>query len=125
MPSQERIEGLIERVERGEFLAAIEEYYGEDATMQENEQTPRAGREALLANERNVLRAFEKVRGHCVRPVLVSGDTAVIRWVFEFTARDGAAIRLDELALQRWQGDRIAEERFYYDPVQMRPRGER
>jgi hypothetical protein len=48
----------------------------------------------------------------------------VIHWVFEFTARDGAAIRLDELALQRWQGDRIAQERFYYDPIQMRPRGE-
>jgi ketosteroid isomerase-like protein len=121
MPSQKRIEGLIERVESGEFLAAIEEYYAEDAAMQENEQAPRTGREALLANERNVLRAFEKVHGRCVRPALVSGDTAVIHWVFEFTTREGKAIRLDELALQRWQGDRIAEERFYYDPVQMAP----
>jgi hypothetical protein len=25
---------------------------------------------------------------------------------------------IDELAYQRWDGDRIAEERFYYDPVQ-------
>jgi ketosteroid isomerase-like protein len=121
MPSQQRIEGLIERVETGEFLAAIAEYYAEDATMQENEQAPRAGREALLENERRVIAAFEKVRGRCVRPALVSGDTAVIHWVFEFTARDGRAIRLDELALQRWQGDRIAEERFYYDPIQMNP----
>lgn len=121
MPSPQRIEGLIERVESGEFLAAIEEYYAEDAAMQENEQAPRAGRDALLANERRVIGAFEKVRAHCVRPVLVSGDTAVIHWVFEFTARDGKAIRLDELALQRWQGDRIAHERFYYDPIQMTP----
>lgn len=121
MPSQKRIEGLIERVESGEYLAAIEAYYAEDATMQENEQAPRVGREALLANERNVLGAFEKVQGRCVRPALVSDDTAVIHWVFEFTTRDGRSIRLDEMALQRWQGDRIAEERFYYDPVQMRP----
>ena len=121
MPSPQRIEGLIGRVESGEYLAAIEEYYTEDAAMQENEQAPRVGREALLANERNVLRAFEKVTGRCVRPVLVSNDTAVIHWVFEFATRDGGAIRLDELALQRWDGDRIAEERFYYDPVQMRP----
>ena len=89
--------------------------------MQENEQAPRVGREALLANERNVLGAFEKVQGRCVRPAIVSGDTAVIHWVFEFTTRDGRSIRLDELALQRWSGDRIAEERFFYDPVQLQP----
>lgn len=27
----------------------------------------------------------------------------------------------DELALQRWRGDRVAEERFYYDPTQLSP----
>ena len=26
---------------------------------------------------------------------------------------------LEELAHQRWRGDRIAEERFYYDPAQL------
>jgi hypothetical protein len=26
---------------------------------------------------------------------------------------------MDELALQRWRGDRIVEERFYYDPAQL------
>jgi hypothetical protein len=28
---------------------------------------------------------------------------------------------MDELALQTWDGDRIATERFYYDPAQIRP----
>jgi hypothetical protein len=31
----------------------------------------------------------------------------------------GRTRRLDELARQRWQGDRIVEERFYYDPAQL------
>ena len=120
MPSEERIEGLIARVERGEFVEAIEEFYAEDATMQENQQAPRVGRPALVANERAVLAAFEKTQARCVRPVFVSGDEIVIHWLFEFSA-NGVAVRLDELAHQRWQGDSIVEERFFYDPVQLRP----
>ena len=121
MPTPDRIEALIARVERGDFVEAIEEFYADEATMQENGQAPRAGRDALVANERRVLAAFEKTRARCVRPVFVHGDHAVIRWLFEFSTAEGATVRLDELAHQRWQGDRIAEERFYYDPVQLRP----
>jgi len=45
----------------------------------------------------------------------------VIRWQFEFIPPEGPPMVLDELALQRWEGERIAEERFYYDPRQTRP----
>jgi ketosteroid isomerase-like protein len=121
MPIVERVEGLIARVEHGEFVEAIEEFYAEDATMQENQQAPRVGREALVANERAVLAAFEKTRARCARPVFVNGDQVVIHWLFEFSTKDGKTVRLEELAHQCWSGDRITEERFYYDPVQLRP----
>ena len=121
MPTPKRIDDFVARVERSEFLEAIAEFYAEDATMQENGEPPRVGREALLANERRVIAAFEKVDARCVRPVFVSGDQVVIRWLFQFATGDGRAIRLEEIALQRWQGDRIAEERFFYDPVQLKP----
>lgn len=121
MPSAERVEGLIAQVEAGEFVEAIEACYADDATMQENGAAPRVGREALVANERRVLAAFEKTRARCVRPVLVSGDHVMIHWLFEFSTQDGKTVRLDEVALQRWRGDRIAEERFFYDPVQLQP----
>jgi len=29
-------------------------------------------------------------------------------------------MRIEELAHQRWQGEKIAEERFYFDPSQMK-----
>jgi hypothetical protein len=29
---------------------------------------------------------------------------------------------MDELAYQRWEGERIAEETFYYDPSQLVPK---
>ena len=54
-----------------------------------------------------------------MRPAFRSGDQVVIRWNFAFTAADGKTRKMDELAYQRWQGDKIVEERFYYDPKQM------
>jgi hypothetical protein len=119
MPTQERIEGFISRVERGEFVEAIEEFYAEDATMQENMGDARVGLAALVANERRVLAAFVKVQARCVRPIFAQADQVVIHWLFEFATADGKSIRLEELAHQQWRGDRIAQERFYYDPVQL------
>jgi len=29
--------------------------------------------------------------------------------------------RIEELAWQRWEGEHIAEETFFYDPVRLRP----
>jgi hypothetical protein len=28
---------------------------------------------------------------------------------------------MEELAYQRWEGDRVVEERFFYDPKQLTP----
>jgi hypothetical protein len=57
-----------------------------------------------------------------VRPVFVDGDRVVIRWIFEFEWRDGTYTRMEELAYQRWEGECIAEEQFFYDPAQRTPR---
>ena len=52
----------------------------------------------------------------------LDGDVAVIRWTFVFTRMDGTSFRMEEIAWQRWRGDRIVEERFFYDPAQLSAR---
>ena len=89
--------------------------------MQENLGPLRCGRDTLLAHEKCMLESFEWVRARAASPYLVEGDNVVIRWLFEGRIRDGSDYSLDELARQRWQGDRIIEERFYYDPAARRP----
>ena len=122
MPSQETLERFIAKVESNEHAEAIEQFYAADATMQENDAAPRCGRDALAAHERKVLARMRSVASRCVRPVFVNGDHVVIRWVFEFEARDGARTRIEELAWQRWEGEAIAEEKFFYHPRQLAPR---
>ena len=121
MPSPEVLERFIAKVESNAHDEAIEEYYTPGASMQENEQPPRRGRDELVARERKVLARAKSVKSKCVRPVFVSGDNVVVRWVFEFEGHDGTRTRMDELAYQRWEGDRVAEEKFFYDPRQLAP----
>jgi len=121
MPSPQTLERFIAMVERNDHAQACELFYTEHSTMQENQGTPRVGRDAHVANERQVMARAESVASTCVRPVLVNGDHVVIRWIFQFNWRDGSVTRMEELAWQRWEGERIAEETFFYDPAQRVP----
>lgn len=122
MPSPEVLERFIARVEANAHAEAIEEFYAPEASMRENSAAPRVGRDNLAAHERKVLARAKSVRSQCVRPAFIQGDRTVIRWIFEFEWQDGSRTRMEELAYQRWEGDRIAEEQFFYDPAQLTPR---
>ena len=121
MPSTETLERFIARVEQNAHAEAVEEFYTADSTMRENMGPPRVGRELHVANERKVMARAASVTSKCVRPVFVNGDHVVIRWIFHFEWKDGSFTHMEELAYQRWEGERMAEETFFYDPAQRLP----
>jgi len=122
MPTTETLERFIARVEQNAHAEACEEFYAENSSMQENQSAPRVGRDLHVANERKVFARAKSVTSKCIRPVFVSGNTVVIRWVFHFEWTDGSVTLMEELAYQRWEGERIAEETFFYDPAQRVPK---
>jgi len=114
VPSRERVEAFIAAVVAGDHVRAIADFYHESASMQENLQAPRQGRALLMAHEAAVLERV-KMHTHPNPLFLLDGNKVVINWTFDATGKDGVTRRLNELALQRWEGDRIAVERFFYD----------
>jgi hypothetical protein len=122
VPTSETLERFIARVEENAHAEALEEFYTADASMQENQAPPGVGRDAHITNERKVLSRTKTLSSTCVRPVFVNGDRVVIRWIFHFEWRDGTITHMEEIAYQRWEGERIAEETFFYDPAQRIPR---
>jgi len=115
MPSRARVDEFIAVVESGDHAGAIERYYTEDASMQENAAPPRVGRDLLVAHERGVLARMKHVYSKAMSSV-VEGDSVAIHWIFELTDKSGKVHRVDEVALQEWRGDKIFRERFFYDP---------
>ena len=124
MPSPDTLERFIALVESNAHAEACEQFYTELSTMQENQGMPRVGRALHVENERQVMARAEAIESRCVRPVLADGDHVVIRWIFHFRWRDGSVTHMEELAWQRWEGERIAQETFFYDPAQRVPRRE-
>jgi ketosteroid isomerase-like protein len=114
MPTRARLDEFIAVVEAGDHAGAIERYYTEDSSMQENSATPRVGRDLLVAHERGELARMSHVYSKAMSSV-VEGDHVAIHWVFELTDKSGKVLRVDEVALQEWRGDKIFRERFFYD----------
>ena len=114
MPTRARVDEFIAVVEGGDHAGAIERYYTEDASMQENTSPPRVGRDGLVAFERGILARMKAVRSKAVTSV-VEGDRVMIHWNFDMTDLGGKTRHVDEVAVQEWRGDKIFRERFFYD----------
>jgi len=120
MPSLNTVESFIQLVESGQTVLAMERFYSEDASMQENESAPRTGKVALIKHEEAALASIATMKATCIRPVFIAADSVVIRWVFEILDKKGKNTRFEELALQRWKGELMVEEKFFYDPGQLK-----
>ena len=118
IPSRDIVEAFAKRLEAGDFIGAIEQFYTPDAATYENNAAPTVGRDKLIAKERGVLAASQDVRAMRIGPSLIEGDHVATRWSFSFTSAEGTTRTLDEIAWQTWRGDKLIEERFYYDPKQ-------
>ncbi|MDB5438506.1 MAG: nuclear transport factor 2 family protein [Caulobacteraceae bacterium] len=118
MPSPATVEAFLSAVESGDHVGAIERFYAPDASMQENQDEPRVGRDRLVAHEVRMLRHFDSVSTERLGPALVDGDHVAIRWRFGFHRDGHPPILFEEVAWQTWKGDLIQEETFFYDPKQ-------
>jgi len=106
---------LVEYVKSGRIPEAIQEFYADEAVMQENRQPPTVGKAANLARERAFADSVERFHEVSAVSVSVDGDQVLIEWTFDYTTRAGQRIRMEEIAQQTWRDGRIVRERFFYD----------
>jgi len=112
---RERVQGLVQAVEQGHILEAIQEFYADDVTMQDNQNPPTMGRAANLAREEKFGGIIAEVHENRAASFMVDGDQATIHWLFDFTDKEGKHFHFDQLSQQTWRGHHIVSERFYYD----------
>ncbi len=122
MPTLETIESFIKAVKSEPHDHVIENFYAEDASIQENQSAPREGRDKLVEYERMVLSKAIKVDSECIRPFFHSGDKVAIKWKFKFEWKDHSISEIEEVVFQDWSGEKIMKEQFFYDPSQFIPK---
>ncbi|WP_025741752.1 hypothetical protein [Aquimarina pacifica] len=121
MPTPALLEKFIHAVETTPHDTVIEKFYTEDASIQENQNTPRIGKKNLITNEQNMLKKATSVTSACVRPFFINNENVIIRWKFRFEWKDNSVSEIEEIAYQTWKGDKIMAEQFFYDPKQFIP----
>ncbi len=119
MTTELAVRDLVSLVERGEILEAFDRYYADDVAMAENAASATVGKATNRAREEAFLAGVATVHENRAASVLVDGDHAAIRWLLDFTNREGTRLRFDQIALQTWRDGRISEERFYYDSASL------
>jgi len=97
-------------------MAALREFYNPEVAMQENCEPPREGLDACLAQEARFLDSVRKFHEIHAQSYLIDGDRVAVIWNFDLTLKNGVRVRREEMAFQRWEGDQILCERFFYDP---------
>lgn len=114
-----RARQLVERVEGGDPIGAMEAFYADDVEMRENLQPPTVGKAANLERERAFFGGIT-LHGHRAAAIIVDGERSAINWILEFTGGDGVRYRMNQVALQEWRDGMIVRERFVYDPTSLR-----
>ena len=122
MPTRETVDAFVAQVLAGQHVEAIRDWYADDASMQENQDAPRVGRDLLMAGEAQMLARQAEVVTELLAPPMVDGDRVAIHWRFTFTSKKGHVNSFEEIAWQTWRGDKVWREVFFYDPGQTQRR---
>jgi hypothetical protein len=117
-PLSELVAELNRLILAGQTLEAMEQFYADDVTMQENEAAPRVGKVVCLEHEQRMLAGVSATEAMLHRQAINEATGTVFsEWSYRFTDLTGKRFRLTEVSVQYWQNERILNEKFYYGKV--------
>lgn len=117
MSYHDKAKDMYDMLAKGKLLDAFEKYYHNDVVMIEATGESRKGKEANRKFELDFMGTIKDMHGTGVRAITSNekeGTTMVESWM-DVTMKDGKRHMMEEVAVQKWKGDQIIQERFYYN----------
>ena len=114
----EKARDLYERMSQGQTMEVFEQYYHPNVRVIEvptNEV--REGKEAQRKAIEGWYNQVEEQHGGGVGAITANeedGITTVESWM-DITFKEGGRMKMEEVAVQKWQDGQIIEEKFYYN----------
>ena len=108
-----RIHDLIDHVQQGKILEAMEAFYADHVVMTEPYHTTE-GLAANLEREKQFLASVKAWKNFEVKALATTDDVSVYENVMEWVDQDGNDVRVEQVAVARWENGKIVHERFYY-----------
>ena len=112
---QDRLEDLFSYIRKGRILDAINEFYAEDAVMQENNLLPTVGREANFEREKQFLSTVKEWKRFDVPAKGVGEDVTFYETVMDWVTTDGTPVHVEQVVVAKWRNGKIIHERYYHN----------
>ena len=103
---------------QGQVMEAFEKYYAENCVIVEKPTgETRNGKEAQRQAIMGWFSTVEENHGGGVGAITSNEDTGVtcVESWFDITFKEGGRMKMEEVAVQHWEGDQIVREEFYYN----------
>ncbi|MBD2754271.1 nuclear transport factor 2-like protein [Spirosoma validum] len=109
---------LAELIEANQTIKAMERFYADDVTMQENEDPLRIGKAICLQHERYNLSGLIELKAKLLHQA-INETTGVVfsEWYMEATYLSGKRFSVTEVSVQHWRNELIYKEKFYYNKL--------
>jgi ketosteroid isomerase-like protein len=117
MSYYDKAKDIYDMLAQGKLLEAFEKYYHKDVEMVEATGETRKGKDANRKFQVEFMGMIKEVHGSGVRAFTSNekeATTMVESWM-DVTLKDGKRNVMEEVAVQKWKGDQIVHERFYYN----------
>ena len=113
----EKATALQEMIAQGQSAAALDQFYHPDVRVIEPVGDVREGIEAQRKALTDWASSIGQMHGGGCTAITANeaaGITTAETWV-DVTFKEGGRMKLEEVAVQKWKGEHIIEERFYYN----------
>ncbi|MEO1022191.1 MAG: SnoaL-like domain-containing protein [Bacteroidota bacterium] len=114
----EKVQDIYNKLGTGHLLEAFEQYYHEDVVMEESNGEKHEGKAINRTREEQFVGSIAEFHGFGVDSITsneTEGKTVVVSWM-DVSFKDGNRIRMEQAAVQYWEGDHIIREKFYNNP---------
>ena len=116
---QLQVHELNQLILSGDTLKAMNTFYSDDVIMQENEESPRFGKEICLKQEMQNLKRISDLKSRLLNQA-INPHTEVVftEWEIVFRTLKGNRLKLVQVSIQQWRDNKIIKEKFYYKNIQ-------
>ena len=112
----EKAQDIYNMLGQGQLLDAFDKYYADNVVMTEPRGT-REGKPTCRQYEEQFLASVKEF--HDLQVTAIGADeeagTSFVESMMEVTFQDGNRVKMEQVAVQKWEGDQIVHERFYYE----------
>ena len=112
----EKAQEMYALIGQGKMMEAFEKYYHDDIVMVEATGEVRKGKDTNRKFEEEWMANVQKTHGGGVNAITSNEDqkTTMVE-VWTDVTYSGQRMKMEEVAVQKWDGDKIIHERFYYN----------